>query len=171
MLFRSGTVPTPPVPRQKRRCRRWKKCDGCGPRRPGRAWGRFLLWGGGRQAWADGEMGGRAFSRLNVVYGSGSHHNEDGSPSKDRPESAPAPRRLRVQPMRVDLVALGDHEHDIPDEFGCFHWQQDTSCSASRKTSYFDDRTQSDCVAIKAASSAPTSQERPKLLVESNPCW
>jgi hypothetical protein len=38
--------------------------------------------------------------------------------------------------MSVDLVALGDHEHDIPDEFGSFHWQQDTSCSASRKTSY-----------------------------------
>jgi hypothetical protein len=114
-----------------------------------------LLWAGGRQPWVDGEMSERPFSRLNVVYGSGSHHNEDGSLSKDRPGSAPAPRRLRVQPTSVHLVPVGDQGYNILDEFGSFHRQQDTPCSASRKTSYFDDRAQSDCVAIKAASSPP----------------
>jgi hypothetical protein len=54
--------------------------------------------------------------------------------------------------MSVHLVPVGHQEYDIPDEFGSFHWQQDTSCSASRKTSYLDDRGQSDCVEIKAAS-------------------
>src|ERR1035438_2502690 len=30
---------------------------------------------------------------------------------------------------------------DIPDEFGSFHWQQDTSCSSSRKASYLVQKT------------------------------
>jgi hypothetical protein len=55
-----------------------------------------------------------------------------------------AHRRLSVQPMSVHLVPLGDQGYNILDEFGSFHWQQDTPCSASRKTSYFDDRGQSD---------------------------
>src|ERR1039458_1070348 len=47
----------------------------------------------------------------------------------------------------------GDLGYDIPHEFGSFHWQQDSSCSASRKASYLDDRGQSEWVKIKAASS------------------
>jgi coproporphyrinogen III oxidase len=38
--------------------------------------------------------------------------------------------------MSGDLVPVSDQRHEIPDEFGSFHWQQDTSCSASRKASY-----------------------------------
>ena len=94
-------------------------------------------------------MVGRVSSWLNVLHGSGCQHSEDGYPSNDQPESAPVPRRLRVQPMTVHLLPVGDQGCNILDAFGSFHWQQDTSCSAPGKISYFDDRGQSDRVEIK----------------------
>ena len=70
-------------------------------------------------------MVGWVSSWLNVVHGSGSDHAEDSYPFKDQSESEPASRRLSVQPMSGDLLPVGDHGYDIPDEFRSYHCLQD----------------------------------------------